>query len=57
MRISDAKLERLLDFKPYRLLPGPFGGATWTGLGPDDTSLFVRDISSSKIYALDVDFP
>ena len=46
------------DIKPANIfVTKPSGGATWTGLGPDDTALFVRDISSSEIYALDVDFP
>ena len=34
---------------------GPFG--PWTGLGPDDTPLLVRDISSQEIYALDWQAP
>jgi serine/threonine protein kinase/Tol biopolymer transport system component len=30
---------------------------TWSGLSPDGTPLFVRDISTQEIYALDVQFP
>jgi serine/threonine protein kinase len=55
-RISDAKLERVFDLKAYRLFPGQFS-APWTGLAPGDAPLFVRDISTSEIYAFDVDFP
>lgn len=29
----------------------------WTGLAPDDSPLFLRDIGTREIYALDVDFP
>jgi Tol biopolymer transport system component len=57
MRISDGKVERVVDLKPYRLYPGPFGGGAWTGLGLGDAPLFMRDISTSEIYAFDVDFP
>jgi WD40 repeat protein len=55
-RISDGKLERVFDLKTYRLFPGQFS-APWTGLAPGDAPLFVRDISTSEIYAFDVDFP
>ena len=57
LRVSDGKAERVVDLKPYRLYPGPFGGAAWTGLGPGDAPLFMRDISTAEIYAFDVDFP
>ncbi len=57
LRISNAKLERIMDLKPYRFFPGQFGGAPWTTLGPGDSPTSVRDISSSEIYAFDMDFP
>jgi serine/threonine protein kinase/Tol biopolymer transport system component len=57
MRMGDGKVERVVDLKPYRLYPGPFGGAAWTGLGTGDAPLFMRDISTSEIYAFEVDFP
>ena len=56
LRISDSKLERLVDLKRIKLFPDLFG-AFWAGLGPDNTPLFARDISTQEIYALDVDFP
>jgi serine/threonine protein kinase len=56
LRVSDGKLERVVDLKAYRLFSGQFG-APWTGLAPGDAPLFVRDISTSEIYAFDVDFP
>jgi Tol biopolymer transport system component len=55
VRISDHKLERLFSLKALRRYWGPFG--PWTGLGPDDTPLLVRDISSQEIYALDWQAP
>jgi eukaryotic-like serine/threonine-protein kinase len=58
VRIKDGKLERLIDLKGIRTFPEQFGGVgSWTGLGPGETPLFVRDISSQEIYALDVEFP
>jgi serine/threonine protein kinase len=57
LRVSDGKLERIMDLKPYRFFPGQFGGAPWTSLAPGDFPIFVRDISSWEIYAFDVDFP
>ena len=57
LRISDSKLERVCDLKRIRLFPSLFGGQPWTGLGPNDTPLFPRDISTQEIYALDLQLP
>jgi Tol biopolymer transport system component/DNA-binding winged helix-turn-helix (wHTH) protein len=51
VRISDHKLERLASLKDIHRLWGMF--AEWSGLGPDDSLLVTRDISSPEIYALD----
>jgi hypothetical protein len=29
----------------------------WSGITPDGSALFVRDVSTQEIYALDVDLP
>jgi Tol biopolymer transport system component len=57
VRITDAKLERLVDLRRIRTFPDQFGPGSWTGLGPDRTPIFVRDLSTQEIYALDVDLP
>jgi Tol biopolymer transport system component len=57
VHITDAKLERLVDLKGIRTFPEQFGPGSWTGLGPGETPLFVRDISTQEIYALDLDLP
>jgi serine/threonine protein kinase/Tol biopolymer transport system component len=57
VRVTDAKLERLVDLKGIRSFPEQFGPGSWTGLGPGETPLFVRDISTQEIYALDVELP
>jgi Tol biopolymer transport system component len=53
VRINDHKLEKVVSLKNLRLT----GTFTWTGLGPDDSPLVLRDIGTQEIYALDVDFP
>ena len=57
LHVRDGKLDRIADLKSFRLFTnvGPFG--SWTGLAPGDAPLFVRDISTSEIYAFEVDFP
>ena len=58
LRISDSKRERVCDLKRIRLFANPFfGNAPWTGLGPNDTPIFPRDISTQEIYALDLQLP
>ena len=53
LRVSDSKLERGASFQDFRMYPGRFGPGSWTGLGPGDALLTVRDISSQEIYALE----
>ena len=57
LRLKDSRLERLASFQNFRMYPGPFGPGAWTGLGPSDILMTVRDISSQEIYALDVQWP
>jgi hypothetical protein len=58
LRVNDEKLDRMVDLGQFRSFPSQFGGlGTWTGLAPGDIPLFVRDLSSQEIYALDVELP
>jgi eukaryotic-like serine/threonine-protein kinase len=58
LRIKDSKLEKIVSLKEFRSFPNQYGGgSSWTGLGPGETLLLVRDLSTQEIYALDVDFP
>jgi len=57
LRISDSKLEKVSDFRNIRLFVSDPLLGTWTGLGPDDTPLLPRDISTQEIYALDLELP
>ena len=57
LRVSDAKLDRIADFdKKIRRFRDQFGGS-WSGVGPGNVPLFMRDISTQEIYALDVQLP
>lgn len=51
VRISNRRVERLVSLKDIHRLWGPH--AEWSGLGPDDSLLITRNISSPEIYALD----
>jgi len=57
LRISDGKLETIADLKHIRTFPSQFGPGSWTGLGPGDVPLFVRDTSAQEVYALDLQLP
>ena len=49
---AESRSELVTSLKDLRLFHGTWGA--WTTLAPDGTPLFVRDISTQEIYALDV---
>lgn len=56
LRLSDRKVENVVDIKDMGRLPtGTI--VDWLGLAPDDSPLLARDISTSEIFALDVEWP
>ena len=55
--VNNGRVERVADLKNLHTPPSQFGGNAWTGLGPNATPLFVRDISTQEIYALDLQLP
>jgi Tol biopolymer transport system component len=56
LRLSDRKVERIVDLKNIgRSTTGTI--MPWSGLAPDDSPLFARDISTQEIYALEMDWP
>jgi Tol biopolymer transport system component len=52
VRISDGKVEQVANLEGLQLVDG-----TWMGLAPDDSPLFVRDVGSYELYALDWEAP
>ena len=57
LRLSDLKLEKVVDLKGLRTYAGQFGPGPWSGLAPGDVPLFPRDISVQEIYSLDLQLP
>lgn len=60
LRVRDGKLDPIVNLNSYRLYPKInllSGLGSWGGLAPGDVPLLVHDISTSEIYAFDVDFP
>jgi Tol biopolymer transport system component len=55
IKVGESKSESVVSLKDLRRYFGSIGA--WSGLTPDGTPLFVRDISTQEIYALDVQFP
>jgi Tol biopolymer transport system component len=57
LRINDSKLEKLIDLRKLRQFRSQFGPGAWTGLGPGEVPLLVRDNSTQEIYAFDWQLP
>jgi eukaryotic-like serine/threonine-protein kinase len=57
LHISDSKLEKVAALNKVREYASPFGPSSWTGLGPGETLLLPRDISTQEIYAFDLQVP
>jgi serine/threonine protein kinase/Tol biopolymer transport system component len=55
VRLSDRRLEEVLDLKNFRQAPMTMGG--WMGIDPDDAPLLVRDAGTQDIHALTLDLP
>jgi serine/threonine protein kinase/Tol biopolymer transport system component len=55
IKLGETKSESVVSLKDLRRYFGSVG--VWSGLAPDGTPIFVRDISTQEIYALDVQFP
>jgi len=55
IEVGESKSESVVSLKGLRRYFGSIGA--WSGLTPDGTPLFVRDISTQEIYALEVQFP
>jgi len=54
VKIADGKIDRLVP-APSFPVTGNFG--FWTGLAPDGSTLVLRELGTSDIYALDADLP
>ena len=52
VKVGQTRSELMVDLKNLRR-----SGFGWSGLAPDDSALFVRDVSTDEIYALDLELP
>ena len=57
IRVDDRRVEKIVDLKDLGRLTAGISGAEWFGLAPDGSALVAADISTSEIYALDVQWP
>ena len=55
IKLGQTRCESVVDLKDLRRYRGPFN--PWSGIAPDGSPLFVRDVSTDEIYALDLDLP
>jgi Tol biopolymer transport system component len=55
VRVADRRVEEIVSLKDLRQTG--FRGAIWTGLTPDDSLMFLRDIGTQEIYVLDLQVP
>jgi Tol biopolymer transport system component len=55
VKVGESKSEEVVSLKDLRRYMGSV--ALWSGLAPDGAPIFVRDVSTQEIYALDVQFP
>jgi eukaryotic-like serine/threonine-protein kinase len=56
VKVGQTHSELVVDLKGLRRY-AEFPAYGWSGIAPDGSSLFVRDLSTDEIYALDVDLP
>jgi Tol biopolymer transport system component len=56
IKIGQTRSELLADLKDLHRYGSPVAGA-WSGVAPDGSALFARDLGTSEIYALDLDLP
>jgi hypothetical protein len=55
IKVGSNRPENLFSLGELRRYNGIWG--SWGGQAPDNSRLFVRDVSTQDIYALDVDLP
>ena len=56
VKVGQTRSEFLVDLRGlHRYFAAPDFG--WSGIAPDGSALFVRDLSTDEIYALDLDLP
>ena len=60
VKVGQTRSELVLDLKDLRRYGAGAGAGlvgAWSGLAPDGSALFVRDLSTDEIYSLDLELP
>jgi Tol biopolymer transport system component/predicted Ser/Thr protein kinase len=57
IQLAQTGPELLVDLKDLLLFHGPLSLSTWSGITPDGSPLFLRDLSTNEIYALQLELP
>ena len=52
VKVGQTRSDLIVDLKDLRR-----SGFDWSGLTPDDSALFVRDVSTDEIYAFELELP
>jgi Tol biopolymer transport system component len=55
IQLGQTRPELVVDLKDLRQFQSNFG--PWSGITPDGSPLFVRDLSTDEIYAVDLELP
>jgi Tol biopolymer transport system component len=53
VKVGQTRSEFLIDLRDLHR----YRGSSWSGLTPDDSALFIRDLSTDEIYSLEVELP
>ena len=56
IKVGETHPELVMELKGLKRY-NSLAASPWTGVGPDGTALFVRDLSTDEIYVLDLDLP
>jgi eukaryotic-like serine/threonine-protein kinase len=56
VKVGQTRSELLVDLKDLHRYGSPVAGS-WSGVAPDGSGLFARDLGTSEIYALDLELP
>jgi len=57
VRLGSAQSEALYSLSSLNRYQNNSASGQWSGMAPDDSRLYVQDLSVTEIYALDVDLP
>jgi hypothetical protein len=57
VKLGSAQSEALYSLSSLNRYQNNNASGQWSGMAPDDSRLYVQDLSVTEVYALDVDLP